>query len=301
MKSYYECKRCFYKCYQKNDMMKHLKKKTLCTRSIESFNFEDSEIHNLSLIRTKDNANLINNNKMCTFCNKVFSTKNCLLRHIEKACKKINNDTCTIIEDIPLNIVNENSGNSENILNVNENITQNITNNIVNYTNNNFINVNINLIKSFDEEWDDSKIDDNLKIILLLADSKYTKTLENLLQNDVNLNVLIDNTGDTGLIYKKNNFEIMNIKDIVEKSMEKIYNQLNKFHKEIKESNEYNIKKDYLEEERKNIESKYKDYKLNSETKNKVMDFIKDIYNKKKDDTIKICNDIVSKNTEYGF
>ena len=68
------------------------------------------------------------------------------------------------------------------------------------------------------------------------------------------------------------------VKELSEKSMEKIYNQLNKFHKEIKESNEYNIKKDYLEEERKNIESKYKDYKLNSETKNKVMDFIKDIY-----------------------
>ena len=293
MKSYFECKRCFYKCYQKNDMVKHLNKKNLCDRSINSFNVKDEEIKELSLKRIKSN-NENTDDKKCLNCNKIFSTKYSLLRHLEKTCKLI--DSCEN------NIVDSNS--DKNIINnIEENILQkNIINNIVNNNiTNNFINLNINILKSFDEEWDDSQIDDKLKIILLLADSKYTKTLENLLENEVNLNVLIDNTGNTGLIYKKNNFEIMNIKDIVEKSMEKIYNKLNKFHKEIEENNEYNIKKDYLEEEKKNIENKYKDYKLNDETKDKVINFIKDIYSKKKEETLKICNDIIENNSDIGF
>ena len=293
MKSYFECKRCFYKCYQKNDMVKHLNKKNLCDRSINSFNVKDEEIKELSLKRIKSN-NENTDDKKCLNCNKIFSTKYSLLRHLEKTCKLI--DSCEN------NIVDSNS--DKNIINnIEENILQkNIINNIVNNNiTNNFINLNINILKSFDEEWDDSQIDDKLKIILLLADSKYTKTLENLLENEVNLNVLIDNTGNTGLIYKKNNFEIMNIKDIVEKSMEKIYNKLNKFHKEIEENNEYNIKKDYLEEEKKNIENKYKDYKLNNETKDKVINFIKDIYSKKKEETLKICNDIIENNSDIGF
>jgi len=274
-------------------MVKHLNKKNLCDRSINSFNVKDEEIKELSLKRIKSN-NENNDDKKCVNCNKIFSTKYSLLRHLEKTCKLIDSNYETdIIDNSDKNIIN----------NIEENILQkNIINNIVNNNiTNNFINLNINILKSFDEEWDDSQIDDKLKIILLLADSKYTKTLENLLENEVNLNVLIDNTGNTGLIYKKNNFEIMNIKDIVEKSMEKIYNKLNKFHKEIQENNEYNIKKDYLEEEKKNIENKYKDYKLNDETKNKVINFIKDIYSKKKEETLKICNDIIENNNNIGF
>jgi len=56
-----------------------------------------------------------------------------------------------------------------------------------------------------------------------------------------------------------------------------------------------------LEEEKKNIENKYKDYKLNDETKNKVINFIKDIYSKKKEETLKICNDIIENNNNIGF
>ena len=295
MRSYFECKRCFYKCYQKNDMIKHLNKKNICERSVDSLNIKDEDIVSLSLIRIK-NDDINNNDLKCKLCKKVFSTKNSLLRHNEKReefllsnkgrnpCKSLDENNC----------VNKDDGD--------EKLTQNITNYINNNINTtNIINLNINILRSFDEEWDDSKIDDKSKIILLLEDSKYTKTLENLLENDINLNVLIDNDGDTGLIYKKNNFEIMNIKDIVEKSMEKIYNQLNKFHREIEANNEYNIKKDYLDEEKKNIEDKYINYKLNDDTKDKVINFIKNIYNKKKDETLKICNDIIDKNIESGF
>ena len=298
MRSYFECRRCFYKCYQKNDMIKHLHKKKICERSLNC-SYNDEEILNLSLIRIKNNDN---EDIKCNICNKVFSTKNSLLRHNEKRESFLLNNEgrnpCKSYSEV--NNIDEVSNKIEC---AEEKLTQNITNYINNNINNttNIINLNINILRSFDEEWDDSKIDDKSKIILLLEDSKYTKTLENLLENDINLNVLIDNDSDTGLIYKKNTFEIMNIKDIVEKSMEKIYNQLNKFHREIEANNEYNIKKDYLDEEKKNIEDKYINYKLNNDTKDKVINFIKNIYNKKKDETLKICNDIIDKNIESGF
>lgn len=78
-----------------------------------------------------------------------------------------------------------------NILNYN--ITNNITTN--NYTNN-IISVNINLINSFEENWNTTHIDDKTKCFLLLNNSKFTATLENILENEVNLNVLLDNTSE---------------------------------------------------------------------------------------------------------
>ena len=49
--SYFECKRCFYKCYQKGDIQKHLDKKKLCNRTLESYKYNEHELRNLSLIR----------------------------------------------------------------------------------------------------------------------------------------------------------------------------------------------------------------------------------------------------------
>jgi len=325
LKSYFECKRCFYQCYQKSDMIKHLNKKKPCIRSPDSFlKYKDEDIYNFSLIRIKisknngcsnpivgtgtteyqslsesfekdienkndekEDLNHFTSSKIsvsniltpeeslpefseifkCNICNKIFTQRRNLIRHEAKYCKE--------------NIECEN-------INITNNITQNITN-----THNNIINIQI--LKSFDEDYEDSKIDNKSKVILLLANSKYTKTLENLLDNEMNLNVLIDNCGDKGLIYNKDNFEIMDIKDIAEKSMDKLYNQLNKFHKEIEENNEFSIQKHFLDEEKKVIEQKYNDYKINENVRNKVTSFIKDIYNKKKDETIKICNDIILK------
>jgi superfamily II DNA or RNA helicase len=53
-KSYYECKRCFYICYQKNDMIKHLKKKKICERTVKSFlQYKEEDIYDKSLIQIK--------------------------------------------------------------------------------------------------------------------------------------------------------------------------------------------------------------------------------------------------------
>ena len=49
-----------------------------------------------------------------------------------------------------------------------------------------------NITISFDDNFNTSKINNNKKLILLLTTSKFTKTLEILLENKVNLNVLIE-------------------------------------------------------------------------------------------------------------
>jgi hypothetical protein len=180
------------------------------------------------------------------------------------------------------------------LIRVNKNI--NSINNLEHYENENI------MIRSFDEDWDDSKMDDKAKIMVVLADTKYTKTLELLMENNVNLNVLIDYTGEKGLVYRNNNFEIMSIKDIVKKSMAKIYHLLHKFCQDIEINNIHNIKWAYLEEEKKMIENKYNEYISNKDTEEKVIHFMKDIYHKKRGDTIKFCNNIImNKNCEMGF
>ena len=50
-KSYYECKRCFYKCYQLIDMKKHLNKKIICKRELKSYDYDEDKLSELSLIR----------------------------------------------------------------------------------------------------------------------------------------------------------------------------------------------------------------------------------------------------------
>ena len=88
------------------------------------------------------------------------------------------------------------------------------------------------------EEWDVSEIDNNKKGEILLSNSKFSKILENILQNDVNLNVIL-NDNDIGIVYKNNKkkYEPMTNKDIIEKSMNKVYKHLKDFYNEIIKNN----------------------------------------------------------------
>ena len=290
MKSYYECKRCFYKCYQLNDMKKHLNKKIICTRTIESFKFEgsDKDLYLLSLIRIK-NKEVIqkddtediectesiegtegtsNSKYTCETCNKIFTTKSNLNRHLIKTCKEIVEDSKNII-----NII-DNSNNSNN-------------------SNTNIINLNINLLKSFNDDWSTDHINEKDKLILLLNNSKFTTTLENILENEVNLNVLLDkNNYDNGLVYNGSSIVNMNIKEIVKKTMEKLHNHLCNFNKDIKNSNIYNIDTKIIDNEIIAANNKYNDFKKNLTTQNNVNQYIKDIYDKKIDQTCKKYKEI---------
>jgi len=278
-KSYYECKRCFYKCNQKNDMKRHINKKNICERNSESYKYNESELKDLSLTRIYPE---LESNYKCNFCNKIFSSNYTLNNHMKNICK--NNSTLHGVLHDTLNNTLIDNLNDKNIINNINNVET--LNNITNIINNNF-DININIVKSFDEDWDTTKIDDKLKLILLLNNTKFTSTLENILQNEVNLNVIIDQTSDNGMIYENNTLKNMNIKDIVQKSMDKLYKQLCNFHNDIINPNIFNINEELLDNELKNAKIKLNMYNKEDEINIEVNKCIVDIYRKKRDITLK--------------
>jgi hypothetical protein len=150
------------------------------------------------------------------------------------------------------------------------------------------LNINVNITKSFDEKWDTSGIDINKKFSLLFTNSKFTKTLENILENQVNLNVLIDNTSDNGIVFNDNKFVKMNVKEIVKQTMRKLHKHLIEFHSDIFDSNDIDIDKKCVDFKLnlQNINTKYTNFTKSKDTQNIVKEYITDIYNKKKNNTI---------------
>ena len=292
--SYYECKRCFHKFYQKNDMKKHLEKKNLCERKVESYKYNNEDLHNLSLERNYNTEKT----HICNSCNKNFYNNANLKRHIDKYCKKNNNNSIideNIVESVSVNaspIIEK----QQDVCQIGENNINNVSNsNITNNSNN--INININIARSFDDDWDTSKIDINKKILLLVTNSKFTKTLENILENEVNLNVLIDTTTENGLVYNNKEFTKMNVKDIVKKTMSKLHKHLTEFHSDILNNDNDKPNKDKLDIDKKhldlslqNINNKYTNFTNSRDIQKTVKEYITDIYDKKNMDTINYIN-----------
>jgi hypothetical protein len=226
---------------------------------------------------------LLNNetDNICKNCNKKYSRKDSLRRHILNYCNKK---------------VNENE-----VIN-NTNINNNI-NNINNIVNNNTLNINLGgtngntKIIPFDEDWDLSKIDINLKKSLLFSTIKYTQTMDEIFQNDSNFNVLIKDEKNSGIVYKneKEKLKEMSINDIVNNSMKKLHKYLKQFYEEIKNDNKYNINIEYLDNELKNVESKYESFKESENTQKTVKDLMLSIYDKNKDKTCEIYENIIKK------
>jgi hypothetical protein len=245
--------------------------------SLNNKNTYDNNIHNINYINKKicneEDLQYENNLNKCINCDKIFTRKSSLQRHLDKnRCK---------------------------------NIIYKTENNITNITNNNtiIINVNINKPLPFDSDWDVSKIDDTLKQVLLLSDLKYTKTLEHILQNDVNLNVIIEDKAKCGIVYKNDieKFKPMRIEDIVDLSMNKLHKQLTIFHDEIKDDNKYKINNTILSSEKDILNEKYDEFKNNQITQKMVQNYIANIYNKKKEDTIKVCSELLELDKIEGY
>ena len=87
----------------------------------------------------------------------------------------------------------------------------------------------------------------------------YTNLLTEILENEINLNVIIDkkNNDDIGWIYKNDNdkYIMMNIKDIVNNSMNKLYKKLNYLNEDAIQKSDIDV--DYLESTNYNIKKKY--------------------------------------------
>ena len=224
------------------------------------------------------NNNFNNNNPQidtieCDVCNKIFTRNSSLKRHQQKICSKKYDK-----QNININNIN------------NINNTSNTNNNTIN----NILNINFNIdnktknIIPFDEDWDISEIDNETKQLLLMSSIKFTKTMEKILENDANLNILIEKERNLGIVYKNDieKFKEMNINDIIDKSMTKLYKHLKQFYNEIKEDNEYKICSDYLDNEKIIIDNKYDEYQNNHKTQKIVQNHLIDIYDKNKEKTL---------------
>ena len=236
--------------------------KTNCTE-----NFIDNSINNLD--ENDSNTIIIE----CDLCNRIFTRNSSLKRHQQNACLK-----------------NINSPKNNDKHNINISNNTNNTNNTIN----NILNINFNIdnktknIIPFDEDWDISKIDNETKQLLLMSSIKFTKTMEKILENDENLNILIEKEKNLGIVYKNDTekFKEMNINDIIDKSMTKLYKHLKQFYDEMKEDNEYKICSVYLDNEKTIIDNKYDEYQNNENTQKIVQNHLIDLYDKNKEKTL---------------
>jgi hypothetical protein len=312
MTSRYLCKKCMFNTNKFSGIQRHINKKNICKKNLEAFNYSDDQLLILSLMPYDDNSDKIkeeicylnnsdiinknkdklfndinfidkNKSKKCTYCNEEFNKIGDLKKHLLLICfykelQKKNN-----IENVDkINI------NSKNILNISNNSHNTINNN----TTNNITNIYLE-IKSpipFDGEWDISKIDKLNKENLVFSKFMYTKLLEEILKNEINLNVIIDKDNDSGIVYKNDidKYIKMKSKDIVDNTI----NKLNKHLLDINNDSKDNIMEEFIDMSKKIIDNKYNSYKNNDDVKKNVTEIISSIFEDKKENALNISNNI---------
>jgi len=142
---------------------------------------------------------------------------------------------------------------------------------------------NSNLKSFINDDWCIEHIDDNGKLILLLNNVKFTATLERILDNDVNQNVIIDEiAAESGLVYYNNTFNKMKTKDIVKKTMEKLFKQLSRMKDGFAKDNKNNIDINILETEINVLRMKYDNFLNDQNIQDGVTRCVSDLFFRKK-------------------
>ena len=86
----------------------------------------------------------------------------------------------------------------------------------------------------------------------------------------------------------------MKVKEIIEKSMEKLYEQLNDLYSSISNDNKMKINTKIIENEKKIMDNKYDNFcNNNNNTKSVVENLLASIYEKKKDEAVVIADNIL--------
>lgn len=314
----YECKRCMFNTNTFYNMKRHVNKKKSCERNIDSYRNSDDQNLILSLLPIEQNntinkeieylkksdtifknktkllndIELVEKNKLkkCIYCDEKFNKIIDLKKHILVQCfykdlqKSINLENKQIIID----------GNNNNITNNSNN--QCITNNITN------IYLDFKKPIPFDGQCNISLINQIYKERLIFSNFMYTKLLEEILKNELNLNVIIDKSNDSGIVYKNDidKYIQMKSKDIIDNTMDKLKKHLLDFNDETKDlslSECINLSKI-------NIEKKYENYQDNEEINKNVKNIISNIFEDKKENAVDISINILDKeikNSIKGF
>jgi hypothetical protein len=254
--------------------------------------------------------------RICPLCNKKFEKKYELKEHVIIDCAKIifdednqNQTNIDINTNINTNIINDINNDINNILlnnsikKLDENISKKEENNNILINNQLNTNYNINITNnyyfdkpptSFDEKWDTSHISNCEKIALILSIYSFTMTLDTLLKNKNNMNVIVDRESNSGIVYKKDKIEQMELEDLLEESFIKLYNHLMVFLDELKENNSYFIDINFFNEIKTKlrrefeIHTKYKPDIKKNDDKKELYNTMTDIYEKIKNESIKI-------------
>jgi len=318
----YKCHRCSYTTDRKSSIYNHFSDaKKKCALSVVGLKYNNDELIKYSLCKKSDHDKFTNRTskyniskstsefiqelkysyknslRTCRFCNKSFE-KYCNLEYHLFECIEINDD------DIKNNIINiDNSiNNNDNSITNNNNITNNINNNINNY----HIHFDNKKLISFNDEWNTDHLNIDKKICLFLSTFKFTKTLECILENDTNKNILMNNDNKTAIIYNghdENQFDTLNSEDILKKSIMKLYKHLKDFEDEIIQTNtkDYVIPTKLINQSSKILDDRINDYKKNDTTKESVNNLISNIFNKYKDHVKDKYIEIANDNEIIGF
>ena len=301
--SFYKCRKCGYKTKFFRDLMNHINIMKTCIKDFSCLDLTNDEIFILSLIPYYDNKQKIDPNKIKNYRH-TYKNKQLLLNDLFsidtnkiKTCKYCNTKFSKI-QNLKEHVITECFENEmgKNINNIN---VTNTVNNIINNNNITNITVKIDHPIAFDENWDTSKITESDKCQLIISKLMYTKLLGEILKNDSNLNVIIDTNKDFGIVYKNESEKYikMEIKEIIENSMGKIHKKLLEINEDLKKTGLY---EDFVTDyKRKDIDNKHQCYINNIDTKEKVNNFIANVFNNKKEESLKIMKDYLSNSIAY--
>ena len=310
----YSCKKCNnFNTKNLKDLKLHLLKKRICPKTNDSFLLSDDQILSISLLPDNTiysikieeidhlkNSSIINKNKeelftifksierlkkniCCKFCQAEFTVVmdlkkhlilNCFFEELQKRENKKESST---------EITNNNTNS-----NTNSNNKYDIINNISNSNNNNTYNITIEIKNpiGFDNQWDLSKINEANKRDISFSNCMYTNLLEEILKNEINLNVIIDNDNDSGMVYKNDieKYIQMKSKDIVDNTMKKLSDHLIEINKANKKSLE-----DIVKISKNKIVKKYEDYEQNDNIQKYVESAICGVFENKKSDALSLA------------
>ena len=292
------------------NIKKHLLRKNLCKKKSDVILLSDDQLLVISILPYNNeeasqelknlnhlsNSNLISKNKIdlfneidlieknkiktCKYCSQEFNLISELKKHIISNCfyeelskKNTDDNKVSKIEIVKDSYNNNITGDLIN--NNNCNITNNTNNNTNNITNNLYFNLPV----PFEEEWDISEIDKTEKEGIMISQFVFSRFLSEILKNEKNSNVIIDKDNESGKVYMnhQNQYIEMSEKDILMKTMEKLYDQLYDLIENNKDSlkSVKEISKDY-------IHQKFSKYCKSTEKRNDINEVIVDTYDNNK-------------------